>query len=84
MRFPPEGMPEKCNKHQQLGYYETNGLRPDVWFEPSEVWEIRGAEYALAVLLIRGSRNLQYHPVTRVSRCGESAWLGEGVVRAIP
>jgi DNA ligase-1 len=44
VRYPPEGMPEKCSKTTTLGYYETNGLRPDVWFEPSEVWEIRGAE----------------------------------------
>jgi DNA ligase-1 len=44
-RYPPENaIPEKCNKDQPLGYYDTNGLRPDVWFEPSEVWEIRGAE----------------------------------------
>jgi DNA ligase-1 len=42
-RYPAEGMPEKCSK-SPLGYYETNGLTPDFWFEPSEVWEIRGAE----------------------------------------
>lgn len=44
VRYPPEGQPEHCSKTTPLGYYETNGLRPDVWFEPSEVWEIRGAE----------------------------------------
>ena len=44
VRYPPEGLPEKCSKTTPLGYYETNGLRPDVWFCPSEVWEIRGAE----------------------------------------
>ena len=44
VRYPPEGLPEKCSKTTALGYYETNGLRPDVWFCPSEVWEIRGAE----------------------------------------
>ena len=45
VRFPPHNeLPEKCNKDSPLGYYETNGLRPDVWFEPCEVWEIRGAE----------------------------------------
>lgn len=44
-RYPPENaIPEKCNKDEMLGYYETNGLRPDVWFSPDEVWEIRGAE----------------------------------------
>jgi DNA ligase-1 len=45
VRFPPHNeIPEKCNTDTTLGYYETNGLRPNVWFEPSEVWEIRGAE----------------------------------------
>ncbi|ORY29532.1 hypothetical protein BCR39DRAFT_532000 [Naematelia encephala] len=49
VRFPPENkLPEKCNKIQPLGYYETNGLRPDYWFEPSEVWEIRGADITLS------------------------------------
>ncbi|WWC60196.1 uncharacterized protein I303_102761 [Kwoniella dejecticola CBS 10117] len=47
-RFPPEGLPEKCNPHTQLGFYDTNGLRPDFWFEPSEVWEIRGADITLS------------------------------------
>lgn len=45
VRYPPENaIPEKCNKDTPLGYYDTNGLRPDVWFLPSEVWEMRGAE----------------------------------------
>ncbi|WWD16639.1 hypothetical protein CI109_101069 [Kwoniella shandongensis] len=47
-RYPPEGMPEHCSKTTMLGYYETNGLRPNVWFEPSEVWEIRGADITLS------------------------------------
>ncbi|WWC68734.1 uncharacterized protein I206_102668 [Kwoniella pini CBS 10737] len=47
-RFPPEGLPEKCNPNTQLGFYDTNGLRPDFWFEPSEVWEIRGADITLS------------------------------------
>ncbi|KAK8861449.1 hypothetical protein IAR55_002268 [Kwoniella newhampshirensis] len=47
-RYPPEGMPEHCSKTTTLGYYETNGLRPNVWFEPSEVWEIRGADITLS------------------------------------
>ncbi|WVQ78765.1 hypothetical protein IAT38_000856 [Cryptococcus sp. DSM 104549] len=47
-RYPPEGLPEKCNKTTPLGYYETNGLTPNVWFEPGEVWEIRGADITLS------------------------------------
>jgi len=48
-RYPPHNaLPEKCNTDQPLGYYETNGLRPTVWFEPSEVWEIRGADITLS------------------------------------
>lgn len=44
-RYPPNNeIPEKCNTDNTLGYYETNGLRPDVWFSPDEVWEMRGAE----------------------------------------
>ncbi|WVQ74491.1 hypothetical protein IAR50_004092 [Cryptococcus sp. DSM 104548] len=47
-RYPAEGMPEKCNKTVPLGYVDTNGLTPDVWFDPSEVWEIRGADITLS------------------------------------
>ncbi|OCF32387.1 DNA ligase 1 [Kwoniella heveanensis BCC8398] len=47
-RYPPEGLPEKCNKTTPLGFVDTNGLIPDVWFEPSEVWEIRGADITLS------------------------------------
>ncbi|PWN46158.1 ATP-dependent DNA ligase [Ceraceosorus guamensis] len=28
--------------------YDTGGLFPDVWFEPKEVWEIRGADITLS------------------------------------
>lgn len=28
--------------------YDTGGLLPDVWFEPREVWEIRGADITLS------------------------------------
>lgn len=28
--------------------YDTGGLLPDVWFEPCEVWEIRGADITLS------------------------------------
>ncbi|KAK4685691.1 DNA ligase 1, partial [Tremellales sp. Uapishka_1] len=64
VRYPPEGEPEKCSKYNQLGYYETNGLRPDVWFCPSEVWELRGADitlspvYPAAASLLGGERGL--------------------------
>ncbi|GAA5861202.1 hypothetical protein JCM8547_008517 [Rhodosporidiobolus lusitaniae] len=27
---------------------EGGGLRPDIWFKPSEVWEIRGADFTLS------------------------------------
>ncbi|GAA5991741.1 hypothetical protein JCM11641_004849 [Rhodosporidiobolus odoratus] len=27
---------------------EAGGLRPDIWFKPSEVWEIRGADFTLS------------------------------------
>ncbi|WVR03929.1 hypothetical protein IAU60_000928 [Kwoniella sp. DSM 27419] len=47
-RYPPEGLPEKCSKTTPLGFYDTNGLTPDVWFNPSEVWEIRGADITLS------------------------------------
>lgn len=44
-RYPPhDELPEKCSTVSPLGFVDTNGLRPDVWFSPEEVWEIRGAE----------------------------------------
>ena len=44
-RYPPHNVnPEKCSTDSMFGYYETNGLRPSVWFSPDEVWELRGAE----------------------------------------
>lgn len=45
LRYPPEGEPDMCTRAGPLGYIETGGLVPDVWFNPSEVWEIRGAEW---------------------------------------
>nr|ODN98553.1 DNA ligase 1 [Cryptococcus depauperatus CBS 7855] len=47
-RYPAENMPERCSKTSPLGYVDTNGLIPDVWFQPSEVWEIRGADITLS------------------------------------
>lgn len=44
VRYPPEGQPDVCNPAAPLGYVETGGLVPDFWFQPREVWEIRGAE----------------------------------------
>lgn len=50
---PPDGAasdPEMCvaARAGALGYVETGGLVPDVWFAPSEVWEIRGADITLS------------------------------------
>ncbi|ORX36503.1 ATP-dependent DNA ligase [Kockovaella imperatae] len=48
-RYPPHNaVPEKCNTDSQLSYCDTGGLRPDVWFSPDEVWEIRGADITLS------------------------------------
>ncbi|EIW68887.1 hypothetical protein TREMEDRAFT_31295 [Tremella mesenterica DSM 1558] len=55
IRYPPEGQPEKCSKSSPLGYYDTGGLRPDVWFAPSEVWEIRGADITLSPVYPAGA-----------------------------
>lgn len=42
-RYPPEGS-DATSTDSPLGYVETGGLVPSIWFEPKEVWEIRGAE----------------------------------------
>lgn len=35
---------DRCSSEKKLGYIESSGGdKPDVWFLPSEVWEIRGA-----------------------------------------
>ncbi|WVW80034.1 hypothetical protein I302_102007 [Kwoniella bestiolae CBS 10118] len=57
-RFPPEDMPEKCNKTTPLGFYDTGGLRPDFWFLPCEVWEIRGADITLSPVYPAASSQL--------------------------
>jgi DNA ligase-1 len=46
VQYPPKGEPDVCapGTDAPLGYVETGGLVPDVWFVPREVWEIRGAE----------------------------------------
>ncbi|EGG09678.1 uncharacterized protein MELLADRAFT_34116 [Melampsora larici-populina 98AG31] len=39
----------RCSAEKQLGYIESSGGHtPDVWFLPSEVWEIRGADITLS------------------------------------
>lgn len=39
----------QCSAEKQLGYIESSGGHtPDVWFLPSEVWEIRGADITLS------------------------------------
>ncbi|KAK1927440.1 ATP-dependent DNA ligase [Papiliotrema laurentii] len=48
-RYPPHNeIPEKCNTDTPLAYVHTGGLRPNVWFRPDEVWEIRGADITLS------------------------------------
>jgi ATP-dependent DNA ligase len=42
-RYKQRVLPEK------RAYFSTNE-RPDVWFEPSEVWEIRGADLTLSAV----------------------------------
>lgn len=57
-RYPSEGSPEKCNKISPLAYCDTGGLRPDFWFAPSEVWEIRGADISLSPVYPAASSHL--------------------------
>lgn len=63
---------ERFQQHRLPGpkpYYSTNE-RPDVWFEPTEVWELRGADLTLSAVhkaafgLIHDSRgvSLRYTP----------------------
>ena len=42
---------ERCKQKiiERRAYYSTNE-RPDVWFEPTEVWEIRGADLTLSAV----------------------------------
>ncbi|KAJ9126077.1 hypothetical protein QFC24_002349 [Naganishia onofrii] len=58
VRFPPEGSPDKCRKTEPFTYVETGGLRPDMWFEPSEVWEIRGADISLSPVYTAAASHL--------------------------
>ncbi|OWZ72366.1 hypothetical protein AYX14_02217 [Cryptococcus neoformans] len=57
-RYPAEGMPSKCTKIAPIGFVNTNGLIPDVWFEPSEVWEIKGADITLSPVYPAASSHL--------------------------
>ena len=53
---------------ERRAYYSTNE-RPDVWFEPTEVWEIRGADLTLSAVhksafgLIHPTRGVSLRPV---------------------
>ena len=29
-------------------YHVSEAMRPDIWFKPSQVWELRGAEFTLS------------------------------------
>lgn len=53
VKYPAEGMPEKCNKVSTLAYYETGGYRPDFWFAPNEV---RGGAFRSKSALILHSQ----------------------------
>ena len=57
-RFKQKVLPEK------RAYYSTNE-RPDVWFEPNEVWEIRGADLTLSA--VHKSAYGLLHPTRGVS-----------------
>ncbi|KAL7419729.1 hypothetical protein Q5752_005645 [Cryptotrichosporon argae] len=64
VRYPPEGQPDVCNPNEALAYIESGDRRPTVWFRPTEVWEIRGADitlspvYPAAAAHIGGERGL--------------------------
>lgn len=45
--------------------YYTTGERPDLWFEPSEVWEIRGADLTISPVHMAAVGHL--HPTRGVS-----------------
>ena len=61
---------ERCKQKviERRAYYSTNE-RPDVWFEPTEVWEIRGADLTLSAVhksafgLIHPTRGVSLRPV---------------------
>ncbi|BGP55829.1 hypothetical protein JCM8202v2_003436 [Rhodotorula sphaerocarpa] len=46
-KYDPE--PENLlTSHEPWPEVEGGSLRPDIWFKPSEVWEIRGADFTLS------------------------------------
>ncbi len=48
--------------HHILTLFRDAGERPDVWFEPEEVWEIRGADLSLSpVRVLKGWRERGGH-----------------------
>lgn len=57
---------ERCKQKiiERRAYYSTNE-RPDVWFEPTEVWEIRGADLTLSA--VHKSAYGLIHPTRGVS-----------------
>lgn len=64
-RFKATAIPAK------KAYYRTEE-RPDVWFEPTEVWEIRGAD--LTISPVHKAAVGQLHPDRGVSlRSGRAA-----------
>lgn len=68
---------ERLDQHridERKDYYNTNE-RPSVWFEPTEVWELRGADLTLSAVhkaafgLIHPTRgvSLRWEPSHRIS-----------------
>lgn len=57
----------------------TEGITPQIWFKPSEVWEIRGADFTLSpVYLGRGVRLIQVESTLRsISIPAGQRFLGE-------
>ena len=45
-RYPKDS--ENCSSTAKLADVDSGGLRPDVWWRPSEVWEVRGADITLS------------------------------------
>jgi len=46
---------ENCSR-QNLWNVETGGFKPQVYFKPQEVWEIRGADVTVSPVSIAGLR----------------------------
>ena len=60
-----------CPEHQSAGkkayYTAAPGMTPSVWFEPLEVWEIRGADMTLSPVHLAAHGRIPLHPNNGVS-----------------